>query len=166
MEYFLIVTSLQLQDKGHNYESYIFGVMPLFKLSFLNKMMIPDRRGLVPHALLILLNYLYFILVSGSISLLGTTVLWHLFIFTQKRKMKFSRWRKSLLVLCLWKDRYSHLWTSSLGVIIMFGLIYIVLRVHRCRVLAWITFSSCHTYCKLNPIFKISSCHLKYSSHE
>ena len=45
---------VQLQHKGHNSESYIFGVMPLLT-KILSRMMAPDRRTLVPHAVLLFL---------------------------------------------------------------------------------------------------------------
>ena len=44
---------MQLQDKRHNSESYSFGVMLLYSLFFLRRMMAPVRRALVPHALLL-----------------------------------------------------------------------------------------------------------------
>ena len=51
---------MQLHDKGLNSESYSFGVMPPFNL-FLSRMMTPDRRALVLHAVLLiyfLINFL------------------------------------------------------------------------------------------------------------
>ena len=47
---------MQLQDKGHNSESYSFGKTKLKKIS---KMMAPDRKVLVPHAVLLLFHTLY-----------------------------------------------------------------------------------------------------------
>ena len=35
---------MQLQDNGHNSESYSFGVMPLVKVKILSRMMAPERR--------------------------------------------------------------------------------------------------------------------------
>ena len=40
--------NVQLQDKWHNSESCSVGVLPLFHLKFLSRMMAPDRRVLVP----------------------------------------------------------------------------------------------------------------------
>ena len=45
---------MQLHDKGHNSESYSFGVMSLLTY-FLSRMMAPDRRAWVPHALVIII---------------------------------------------------------------------------------------------------------------
>ena len=44
---------MQMQDKRHNSESYSFRVMSPFNL-FFSRMMTPDRRTLVPHAVLLL----------------------------------------------------------------------------------------------------------------
>ena len=44
---------MQLRDKGRNSDHYSFGVMPLFSLIFLNRIMASDRRALVPHAVLL-----------------------------------------------------------------------------------------------------------------
>ena len=41
------------KSRGHNSESYIFCVMPLFELKILNKTMFPDSRTLVPHTMLL-----------------------------------------------------------------------------------------------------------------
>ena len=43
---------IQLQDKGHNSESYSFGVLPL-KLKIFISLMASDRLAFVPHAVLL-----------------------------------------------------------------------------------------------------------------
>ena len=43
---------MQSQDKGHKSESYSFGVVLLLNLN-LSRMMVPDRRALGPHSVLL-----------------------------------------------------------------------------------------------------------------
>ena len=50
---------MQLHVKGHNSESYIFGVMLLFNFIFLSRMIVPDRRALVPHVVLLFINPIF-----------------------------------------------------------------------------------------------------------
>ena len=46
---------VQWQDKGHNSESHNFGVIPLFQLINVSEMIAPYKRGLVAHAVFMLL---------------------------------------------------------------------------------------------------------------
>ena len=57
---------MQLQDKGHYSESYSYGVIPLFNLNFLNRMMALNRGALVPDAVLLYCNN-----ISWSLKLLS-----------------------------------------------------------------------------------------------
>ena len=52
MQCLLIITSMQLQDKGHNSESYISELCP-FQLNISSRMMAPDKRAFVPHTVLL-----------------------------------------------------------------------------------------------------------------
>ena len=75
-----MTNALHLQYKGYNYESYSFGVMPLFK----SRMMSPDGRALVLHA-----NRSQFDLCDYITALLNSN---HALFYNKARKlnMKFS----------------------------------------------------------------------------
>ena len=44
---------VQLQDMDHNFENCSFGVIPLFYLKFLSRMLASDKKALIPHAVLL-----------------------------------------------------------------------------------------------------------------
>ena len=58
---------VQLQGKVHNTESYIFGVLHLFNLNFLSRMMAPDTRELVSHVVHLLKLFATELLFSTDI---------------------------------------------------------------------------------------------------
>ena len=49
---------VQFQDKGHNFETYSFGIMSLCNKTKLNRMLVSDRRVLVP--LMVILSEVIF----------------------------------------------------------------------------------------------------------